>query len=54
MAIDGTARYQTQKDLPPRAAAAAVAARCDDFAASCLPEQGRRLQLLAAITWRAG
>lgn len=48
MAIGGTDRYQARNDLPPRVAAAALAARHDNFAASCLPEQGRLLQLLAA------
>ena len=48
MAIGGTARYETQADLPPRVASAVAAARHDAFSASCLPEQGRLLQLLAA------
>lgn len=48
MAIDGTARHQTQDDLPPRVAAAVAAAHRANFAASCLPEHGRLLQLLAA------
>lgn len=48
MAIDGTARHETYSDLPQRVAAAVAAARGDDFTMSCLPEQGRLLQLLAA------
>lgn len=48
MAIGGTARYETLLGLPDRVAAAVAAARGDDFTASCLPEQGRLLQLLAA------
>jgi predicted O-methyltransferase YrrM len=48
MAIGGTARYETHADLPPRVIAAVAAARDGGFATSCLPEQGRLLQLLAA------
>ena len=48
MAIGGTTSYTRQADLPPRVASAVAAARYDGFAASCLPEQGRLLQLLAA------
>ncbi|MEU0560994.1 class I SAM-dependent methyltransferase [Dactylosporangium sp. NPDC006015] len=48
MAIGGTARHETQLDLPDRVAAAVAAARGAGFTASCLPEHGRLLQLLAA------
>lgn len=47
MTVDGTAQYETSADLPPRVAAAAAAARDAGFAMSCLPQQGRLLQVLA-------
>src|SRR5947199_4328446 len=47
MTIDGTAQYETYADLPHRVAAAAAAARDAGFSKSCLPQQGRLLQVLA-------
>ena len=47
MTIDGTAAYDGISDLPPLVAAAVAAAREAGFASTCLPEQGRLLQVLA-------
>ena len=47
MTIDATAQYETYADLPRRVAAAAAAARDAAFTKSCLPQQGRLLQVLA-------
>jgi predicted O-methyltransferase YrrM len=47
MTMDATAEYATYPGLPPRVAAAAAAARDAGFANSCLPQQGRLLQVLA-------
>jgi len=47
MTVDGTAQYETSADLPRRVAAAAAAARDAGFTKSCLPQQGRLLQVLA-------
>ena len=44
----GTAAYDGCTDLPPLVAAAIAAARSAGFEYSCLPEQGRLLQVLAA------
>ena len=48
MAINGTATYEKQTDLPPLVASAVDAARRAGFDMSCRPEQGRLLRLLAA------
>jgi predicted O-methyltransferase YrrM len=48
MAISGTGQYETLADLPHQVARAVAAAREEGFTKSCLPEQGRLLQLLAA------
>jgi len=43
----GTSSYVDLRDLPPLVSAAVRAARGAGFEASCLPEQGRLLQVLA-------
>lgn len=48
MAINGTADYETEPSLPPLVVAAVAAARHAGFTKSCLPQQGRLLQVLAA------
>ena len=48
MAINGTADYASESSLPPLVAAAVDAARHAGFTKSCLPQQGRLLQLPAA------
>ena len=48
MTTTGTAAYDGSTDLPPLVAAAVAAARSAGFEYSCLPEQGRLLQVLAA------
>lgn len=47
MSPGGTAAHAAETDLPPLVAAAADAARRAGFAASCLPEHGRLLRVLA-------
>jgi predicted O-methyltransferase YrrM len=47
MTIDGTAAYDACEGLPPLVAATVATARRAGFTMSCLPEQGRLLQLLA-------
>ena len=48
MANSGTMQYETQAELPARVALAVAAARRAGFTKSCMPHQGRLLQLLAA------
>jgi predicted O-methyltransferase YrrM len=47
MAVDGTAAHDRYGDLPPLVANAVAAARRAGFTTSCLPQQGRLLQVLA-------
>jgi predicted O-methyltransferase YrrM len=47
MTIGGTSTFETYADLPPHVAAAMASARHAGFTASCLPQHGRLLQLLA-------
>jgi predicted O-methyltransferase YrrM len=48
MAVDGTAAYDGHGDLPPLVANTVAAARLAGFTTSCLPQQGRLLQILAS------
>lgn len=48
MATCGPAHYKMHADVPLRVAAAVAAARDAGFTKSCLPQQGRLLQVLAA------
>jgi len=54
MTLSGTARHEEQTDLPPLVRAAVEAARRAGFDRSCLPEQGRLLQVLAGGAGRIG
>ena len=48
MSIGGTAAYESERDLPPLVTRAVALAQSMEFEYSCLPAQGRFLQLLAA------
>ncbi|MEV6850691.1 SAM-dependent methyltransferase [Actinoplanes sp. NPDC051411] len=54
MSISGTAQYENRTDLPPLVARAVEAARRAGFETSCVPAQGRLLQVLAGGAMRIG